>query len=419
VRGSFRAYLPAPDDPRAGVLREEDAYSHAEHCLAIPWLRSIVESWHQLNNAPFFGITSDGRKIPGLYSLASEGAPLAAMVEAARRLLAQASAQQRAALCHPIDAHEWRVWSNPEIYVDRFGLRLDEVEPRVRDAVLEVLRASLSAKGYRKACDVMYMNQFLGELVHAPRVLNQYSYNFNLFGTPSANEPWGWNLYGHHLVFNCFVLADQMVLSPSFRGAEPNQVDDGPHAGLTLFQDEERIGLDLMRSLPAALRDRARIYEQMEDPAMPPGRVHPADGRHLGGAFEDNRVIPYEGVPAREFTGALRKRLLDLMGTYLEYLPAGPFAARMRTVEEHLDETHFCWIGAFDDDSPFYYRIQSPIVIIEFDHHSGIFLSNTHPAKFHIHTLVRTPNGNDYGMELIRLHCERKQLERANAGHAE
>jgi hypothetical protein len=195
-------------------------------------------------------------------------------------------------------------------------------------------------------------------------------------------------------------------------------VDEGTLTGLKLFQDEELIGLELMRSLPDALQDRARIYEQMEDPAMPIGRVHPADGRHLGGAFQDNRIIPYEGVSAREFTTPQRKRLLDLMGAYLEYLPAGPFAARMQAIENQLDETRFCWIGGFDQDSPFYYRIQSPVVMVEFDHHSGIFLSNTHPAKFHIHTLVRTPNGNDYGMELLRLDCERKQLELANAVRA-
>jgi hypothetical protein len=26
------------------------------------------------------------------------------------------------------------------------------------------------------------------------------------------------------------------------------------------------------------------------------------------------------------------------------------------------------------------------------------------PAKFHVHTIVRTPNGNDYGIDLLRLH---------------
>lgn len=411
---SFRTSVPAPDHPRAAGLSELDAYSHAERSLKIPVLKEVFAGWRQLYDEPFLGITNDGRKIPDLYSLASEGAPTHSMVRAAQSLIDHASGEQRAVLCYPLDAHEWRAWSNPEIYVNRFGLRLDEIQSTVRDAVLDIVRASLSPKGYTKVRDVMYMNDFLGQVVHAPRVLNQYSYNFNLFGTPSLSEPWGWNLYGHHLVLNCFVLGEQMVLSPAFLGAEPNEIDEGPKAGLKLFQDEELIGLELMRSLPSALQRRARVYEQMEDPAMPPGRWHPADQRHLGGAFQDNRVIPYEGVPSNELTIVQRRRLLDLVARYLEYLPAGPFAARMQAIEQHLNETHFCWIGGFDEDSPFYYRIQSPIVMIEFDHHSGVFLSNEHPAKFHIHTIVRTPNGNDYGMELLRMRCEQMQLKPAS-----
>ena len=58
------------------------------------------------------------------------------------------------------------------------------------------------------------------------------------------------------------------------------------------------------------------------------------------------------------------------------------------------------------EDNAFYYRIQSPVVMIEFDHHKGVVLNNPTPEKFHVHTIVRTPNGNDYGMDLLRLHYE-------------
>jgi hypothetical protein len=58
------------------------------------------------------------------------------------------------------------------------------------------------------------------------------------------------------------------------------------------------------------------------------------------------------------------------------------------------------------EESAFYYRIQSPVVMIEFDHHKGVVLNNLEPEKFHVHTIVRTPNGNDYGMDLLRLHYE-------------
>jgi len=45
---------------------------------------------------------------------------------------------------------------------------------------------------------------------------------------------------------------------------------------------------------------------------------------------------------------------------------------------------------------PFYYKIQSPVIFIELYAHSGIFLSNDDPEPFHIHNIIRTPNGNDY-----------------------
>jgi hypothetical protein len=40
------------------------------------------------------------------------------------------------------------------------------------------------------------------------------------------------------------------------------------------------------------------------------------------------------------------------------------------------------------EESPFYYRVQSPVTFIEFDHHAGVFLTNPEPAKFHVHTIV-------------------------------
>jgi hypothetical protein len=53
----------------------------------------------------------------------------------------------------------------------------------------------------------------------------------------------------------------------------------------------------------------------------------------------------------------------------------------------------------------FYYRIHSPVVLIEFDHQSPVALPGPRvPGKAHIHTVVRTPNGNDYGKDLLRQH---------------
>jgi hypothetical protein len=410
----FRRHLRSPDDLRIAGITAMDAYQWAAHTLANPRAGALFAEWRaRFEDASFVGITTDGTPTPGLFELASEGAPTAYVVGALERVLAVATDAQRGALRHPLESPVRRAWMNPEVYLHRFGLRLDEIGEALRDPILEVMRASLSPAGFERSRNLMRINGFLGELVEAPRVMNEFSYNFNLFGTPSLHEPFGWSLYGHHLCLNCLFVGDQMVLTPMFMGAEPNRIDAGPHAGVGAFEDEERIGLELMRALPAAHRRAAQRYSRKRDPAMPPGRIAIGDELHLAGAFRDNRVIPYEGARAAGIGVAARRILLDLIAAYHACLPAGPFEARMRAAERHLDDTHFCWIGGTDDDSPFYYRIQSPVLIIEFDHHAGVFLGNPEPEKFHIHTLVRTPNGNDYGMALVRADCDRGRLRSA------
>lgn len=409
----FRRHLRQPDDPRIAGIDQLDAYSHAERVITNPMARRLFDGWRETyEKSGFHGITINGTCLPDLFALADESAPVAACVAAAQQLLTVVTEAQRQLLCHEMDARQWHAWMNPEVYMMRFGLRLDEIEAPVRDAILEVVRASLSEKGFARARNLMRVNHFLGELVNAPRVLNEFSYNFNLFGTPSLTEPWGWNFYGHHLCLNCRFVGNQMVLTPVFMGAEPNCIDTGPFAGLTIFDDEEHLGLDLMRSLPEPLQRKAQLYGKKRDPTMPPGRVAMGDELHLTGAFQDNRIIPYEGARVEDMPADLQDKVMDLFATYLTYLPDGPRLARLADARKHLPDTWFCWIGGFDDDSPFYYRLQSPVLIVEFDHHAGVFLGNTAPEKFHIHTLVRTPNGNDYGMDLVRQHCECLQKAR-------
>jgi hypothetical protein len=404
---AFRSHLRMPDDPRIAGLDRLDAYSHAQRVMANPVAKKLFDGWQRTyESSDFKGITLDGTCQPNLFVLADEGAPVAASCAAALHLLTTVTQAQRSLFCHTLDAKPWHAWMNPEVYLMRFGLRLDETNAAVRAAILEVLRAGLSAQGFARARALMQVNHFLGELVNAPRVLNEFSYNFNLFGTPSLTEPWGWNFYGHHLCLNCAFIGKQMVLTPVFMGAEPNCIDTGPHAGTQIFDDEENLGLALMRALPEPLQKKARLYNHKRDPAMPPGRVSVGDELHLAGAFQDNRIIPNEGVCVADLPTDLKQAVLQLIETYLAHLPEGPRRARMSDAHKHLPNTWFCWIGGFDDTSAFYYRIQSPVLIIEFDHHAGVFLGNTEPEKFHIHTLVRTPNGNDYGTALIRQHCD-------------
>jgi hypothetical protein len=74
-------------------------------------------------------------------------------------------------------------------------------------------------------------------------------------------------------------------------------------------------------------------------------------------------------------------------------------------------------MGGTDEDSTFYYRVHSPVILVEFDHQRGIVFDNDAPSRHHIHTVVRTPNGNDYGRDLLRQHHARFDHGRADHRH--
>lgn len=249
----------------------------------------------------------------------------------------------------------------------------------------------------------MRINGFLGKLVKSPTVMNEFSYNFVLFGEPSSLDAWGFSFYGHHLCLNIFFYKSQIIISPWFTGAEPNIIDDGPYVGTKILQVEDKVGLELMQSLAPEQQSKAQIYKELKDPAMPKGRWNHDDQRHMCGAYRDNRVVPYEGVLVSTFNASQQALVRTILNEYLLYLPQPARDVRLKHIESFFPETYFSWIGGFTEQDAFYYRIQSPVVIVEFDHHSGVFLTNKEPARFHIHTLLRTPNAGDYGMALRKL----------------
>ena len=404
----FRDFLYSSDDPRIADLAGLDAYGYREFAKQDDFTGELIRGWTPLYFEEFTGVTADGTIQEGLFRVATaapgEAAPTAAMVAAAEVLLAALPEARRAEIRYPEDAPEWQGWANPEFLQHDTGLRLEFEDEGVREAVFGLVAASFSPAGYELTRTLMRINGFLGDVVGLPGIMNEFSYNVALFGTPSLTEPWGWQLFGHHLAINCFVLGEQMVLTPVFFGAEPTLVDDGPFAGTTVFTERIDLGRRLMAALPDELRTRARVYESMVDPAMPAGRIHPGDERHLAGAFQDNRVIPLEGIRVAEMDPDARGLVEAILADFVSHLPDGPAAARRRELAEHLDETWFSWIGGWGPEDPFYYRLQSPVVVLELDHHTGVFLANDEPAPFHIHTVMRTPNGNDYGRALLREH---------------
>ena len=407
VDENFREYLFPRDHPRLTDIRGLDVYEYREYAATVdPFTRGLVEGWRPLYGAPFRGVTTVGALVPGLYPLRparpGEEAPTAAMVAAATAYLDTLSPEQRARAVYPAadDVH-WQLWANPEFLQHDNGLRLEFLEPAQREAALAVLDASFSPRGAALARTCMRINGILGAIVDLANVMNEFSYNFSLFGTPSETEPWGWQLFGHHMAVNVAVVGTQMVATPVFFGAEPNYIDEGPFAGATVFGERIRLGYEAMAAMTDEQRARVIAYDSLTDPAMPEGRVHPGDERHLAGAFQDNRVIPLEGARVADLARPAQEAIRGIVAQFVGHLPDGPAAARRREVDEHWDETYFVWYGGWRPGDVYYYRVQSPVILAELDHHCGVFLDIDEPKPFHIHTVLRTPNGNDYARALV------------------
>lgn len=355
---------------------------------------------------PFVGITADGHVRSGLFNLGDRGAPNHLLVAAAREFLdSLAGDDQRFAALQPLDSVHRRRWTNAFATWLPPGILLDDLAPAQRDAAMRVVAAGMSTAGLAATRNVMKLNEALGEVIGLYRdTLREWVYFFAIFGNPSEHEPWGWQLMGHHLVLNCFVLGEQVIVSPVFMGAEMVELDEGRFVGIKAFADEHERGLGMIRSLSGPQQDRAILYHSMRSADLPlelSGRV---DGRHRGGAGRDNLVLPFEGVRADELNGAQRERLVALIETYLARGAHGE--ADLARAKRHLDETFFAWIGDPAEDGPFYYRVHSPVILIEFDHHPGIFITAEEPQPFHVHTIVRMPNAGDYGMALLAQYRE-------------
>src|SRR5262249_15414960 len=292
---------------------------------------------------PFSGC-STGPVAPGLFTCARTGISLAPLLEAARAFLAKLTAQERKAVCFAIDDAAWRKWSNIHPWLMRHGVCLADLQPEPREAALSLLQETMSSAGYRSARDVMKLNEHALEITGKPEEYGEWFYWISLFGTPSPSEPWGWQIDGHHLNLNCFVLGDQLVMTPAFMGSEPVLARFGKYQGTRVFAAEEEQGYALMRALSTDERRQATIGNDL------PSEL-------LLGAFQDNRQIEAAGICYHELPPEGRERLTELLGTYTGRLRQGHAHVRYEEVKRHLGETYFAWIGPFDDASPFYYRI--------------------------------------------------------------
>ena len=381
--------LATMTDGTATRLRPRRAPPRIDESKVSQPLQDLFAGWRSALKEPFKGITADDDVRHDLFALGAPGASTAPLRTAAEAFLASLDDAQRKAVTFDVNSEVWRTWSNIHRNLMRHGLCMAELSERQRELAYGVLRAGVSARAYETARNAMRLNETLAEITGLPEEFGELFYWISIFGEPSATEPWGFQVDGHHCNINCFVLGEQMVLSPMLLGSEPVTAEAGVYQGITVLREEEAAGWAFMNALTPKQRAKAVI-----------GMDLPFDGYASG--FKDNIVVPYDGLPVAAMTPAQRDQLIDLAALYTERLPCAHARLRLNEVRQHFDETVFAWIGAFDPVSPFYYRIYSPVIFIEFYHQPGVALPNTGYNRRHAHALVRTPNGNDYGRELLQ-----------------
>ncbi len=381
-----------------GAILTSDAFPQNTASMAERFRKMSADYERKGLADPFKGITANGTVESGVFGIHSTGVSTAAVRTAAERFLASLSQQQRNRTMFAVDDPEWRKWMNQHFYV-RQGVSFQEMTGSQRDAAFGLLEAALSARGLKLTRNIMRLNETLAELTNDHEFLGEWRYFITVMGKPSAIEPWGFQLDGHHAIVNYFALGDQVVMTPFFVGSEPVTATAGKYKGISILQDEQNRGLDMLLAL-----DKGRRAKAILNP-------NKTENYNLTEAFKDNVVIDYAGARVAEFSQPERRRLLDLVDLYVGNMDDGHARVKMDEVKRQIDRTYFAWIGGSDSASVYYYRIHSPVILIEFDHQRPANLARFAkdpkiPTRQHIHCVVRTPNGNDYGKDLLRQHYQ-------------
>lgn len=91
-----------------------------------PWLHDLTKVWEKLLDEPYKGVSNDGEIKEGLFEATDEGFDTESVVQKVESLYRQLNNDEKTKLSVPINAREWRAWSNPEFLLRPLGIRLEE-----------------------------------------------------------------------------------------------------------------------------------------------------------------------------------------------------------------------------------------------------------------------------------------------------
>lgn len=307
------------------------------------------------------------------------------MAEGAKSFLAALTPEQRAKAVFKFeDAQRLDWYFVPRV---RQGVTLKEMDPKQRKLAHDFLKTGVSQRAYVQATTIMELDIVLREMEQGSGPTRDPElYYFTVFGTPSTKDPWGWRVEGHHISLNFTIVKGTMVATtPSFFGANPAEVRQGPRQGLRVLAAEEDLARDLLHSLNEEQRKQA-IFNG----------IAPSDIVTMNAKKVD--PLAPAGIPASEFNPQQIELLRKLLDVYISRMPADLAAERWKKLwGADFKKICFAWAGSGERNQPHYYRLQGPTFLVEYD--------DTQNNANHIHTVWRDFDG-DFGADLLWEHYQ-------------
>jgi hypothetical protein len=306
------------------------------------------------------------------------------ITECASRFLAALDAHQHGKATFPFESDERMNWHF--IPKERKGLPLREMTPYQKHLASALLAAGLSQTGYIKAVTIMSLEDVLKVIENdSGEHRNPEKYYFSVFGSPSDSGTWGYRVEGHHFSQNYTIVDGQVIDGPSFFGANPAEVRQGPRKGLRTLAGEEDLGIELIHTLD----------EQQQKVAI----VDPTAYKDILTAASRKAALQGQpsGLAASQMNAHQFDALMALLEEYARNVPDELADGRVAQINKAGRNIHFAWSGGINRGDAHYYRVQTASFLVELD--------DTQDNANHIHSVWRDFTG-DFGEDLLDQHYQ-------------
>ena len=283
----------------------------------------------------------------------------------------------------PLGHKESYSWSNlpPARDNDRGGIDFGKLSIDQLTRFHKVLNAFLSDEGYTKVSLITKKAEtHLSKI--KPGFWDSRPYYIALFGNPETDGSWGFQLDGHHLALNFLVHGDLVSIVPAHIGTQPATINDTEVLGA-----ERDSAFTLLNSLDDTQKEKVIQTGSHRGLKVGPGRT---TDPHLNYDYSNFVGI---GLKASEMNDDQKENLRNLIKAYVYNLETEFADVWWTDIDAGFDDTYFVWIGGTAENDAIYYRVFNPAVWIEYNDEA---LRSNKPD--HIHTIIRSPNGNDYGI---------------------